>query len=215
MGQYHSIYNRTKKEYFSIGGAKLWEQAHDATAAALLLLLSNSNGRGGGDFMIWPKDHDKLTLQEIADQAIIDLVSGRWAGDSIVVQGDYVESKDPGYIDKEELNDYKSITVMVAEALLITCDGDDECKVVSILEGEASGSYGAFKNGFPNVRKIKCKDRNNQDVEAYHANVATPKPKRKTKAEKQAEEFEKQLALTQELAKKQGLKLVTSKVGIE
>ena len=43
-----------------------------STADALFLLVANSNGRGGGDV----EDHDMV---------------GRWAGDRIVVQGDYSE----------------------------------------------------------------------------------------------------------------------------
>ena len=166
MGQYHSIYNRTKKEYIRIGGAKLWEQAHSATAAALLLLLSNSNGRGGGDFNLYPKDYDKLTAQEKRDKAIIEAVSGRWAGDSIVVQGDYAEETDPGYISKEDDN-YKNVTREVCDALLIA-DNGDASDVAQIIEEETRSSFGSAK-GLSKVEKIESKCRNKRTVQLYTA----------------------------------------------
>ncbi len=61
MGQYHTIYNKTKKEYFTIGGAKLIEKAYTPECAlALMLLLSNSNGRGGGDVYVERKYDEDL-----------------------------------------------------------------------------------------------------------------------------------------------------------
>lgn len=165
MGQYHTIYNKTKKEMFSIGGAKLWEQAHSATAAALLLLLSNSNGRGGGDFCTYPKDPDKPTGQEQANQNVVDLVSGRWAGDEIVVQGDYAEESDKGYIPEDDRDMFKNITAFVAAALLIVDDGD-RSDVVLLIESEFDyGCRGALEI----VQKKKGKCRNNQTVEKYLA----------------------------------------------
>lgn len=141
MGQYHTIFNTTKKEYFKIqGGAKLWEQVHSATAAALLLLLSNSNGRGGGDFYIRAKKHHPKTYKpiytavELMAVDAIKVVSGRWAGDSLVVQGDYAEEKDKGYI--KNTNDYRDISNIVTKALLAACAGDAECEVYKILKGE-------------------------------------------------------------------------------
>lgn len=183
MGQYHLIYNKTKKETLRIGSAKLWGQAHSATAAALLLLLSNSNGRGGGDFWTYPEDYDKLTPQEKADQALISAVSGRWAGDSIVVQGDYVEETDPAFIDTPEMRDYEDISSMVADALLIAAGGD-ECDVVKIIESEAAMSFGSLKG--LSVQKVSAIDRNKRKVEKYVApGFDTPKkakPKRALKA---------------------------------
>lgn len=141
MGQYHAIYNKTKKESFSIGGAKLWEQAHDATAAALLMLLSNSNGRGGGDFYIYTDKYDKKTHEPIysakqkAQQAAINLVSGRWAGDEIVVQGDYAKKTDAAFISNDEFRGYRPIQDLVLAALL-AADERDNSRVTKIVNGE-------------------------------------------------------------------------------
>lgn len=164
MGQYHAIYNKTKKERIRIGGAKLWEQAHSATAAALLLLLSNSNGRGGGDFNTYPKNYDKLTKQELNDQAVIDVVSGRWSGDQIVVQGDYADEKDKAFITSEERESYKDITHLVADALLIA-DNGEESDVARIIEREINSQFLGIKG--TKVRKKKRKCRNGQMTEIY------------------------------------------------
>lgn len=142
MGQYHTIYNKTKKEYFRIGGAKLWEQSHSATAAALLLLLSNSNGRGGGDFNVYSKK-DKLSNSEKLRQIYIDEVSGRWAGDEIVVQGDYAEEKDKAYISKKEV--FRNITTEVCNAL-IASDDEHDSDVVKIIIEESKMTFGSVKN---------------------------------------------------------------------
>ena len=93
MGQYHKVYNIDKKQFIhphKIGhGLKLLEQVgfDKSASSALFLLLANSNGRGGGD-----ASHHPLI--------------GAWAGDRIVVQGDYARVTDPGYIaDVDEFED--------------------------------------------------------------------------------------------------------------
>ena len=104
MGQYHKAYNITKKEYIhphSIGnGLKLTEQVgqEKSTSTALFLLLANSNGRGGGD----ARPHPAI---------------GRWAGDQIVVQGDYAVEADPGFIPDDERKGYTDISAIVADML--------------------------------------------------------------------------------------------------
>lgn len=164
MGQYHRIYNPKKKEMMAIGGAKLWEQSHSATAAALLLVLCNSNGRGGGDFVASRQDYKSPTVQEQLDQAIITEVQGRWAGDPIVVQGDYADKDDPGFIDPKEFEDYTDISGLVADALLIADDGDGS-EVAEIIEQERSSGYGLK----PSTRVVKAGafDRNNSRVMKY------------------------------------------------
>jgi hypothetical protein len=139
------IYNVNKKECLRIGGAKLWEQTHAATSAALLLLLSNSNGRGGGDFNVWPKDYKNPTLKEKLAQEIMSRVSGRWAGDKILVQGDYAEKTDKAFISEKLKTKYKDISREVAEALLLTCGNDDECPVANIIKSEINSSYGSLR----------------------------------------------------------------------
>lgn len=104
MGQYHKAYNLTKKEFIhahGIGnGLKLMEQIgfEGSTADAVFLLLANSNGRGGGD----AEPHSLI---------------GQWAGDQIVVQGDYAKDTDPGFLSEEELEGYENISEQVKEML--------------------------------------------------------------------------------------------------
>jgi hypothetical protein len=88
MGQYYKIVNLTKREYLEPHafdeGAKLLEFgcSGSGTMTALAVLLANSNGRGGGDLNGVPED--------------FPVKPGRWAGDRIVVAGDYAEATDPG-----------------------------------------------------------------------------------------------------------------------
>ena len=104
MGQYHALYNTDKKEYVHAhridNGLKLLEQVgfQKSTATALFLLVANSNGRGGGD----AKDHELI---------------GRWAGDRIVVQGDYAEEGDQAYITDAALETYNDISAQVLDLL--------------------------------------------------------------------------------------------------
>lgn len=99
MGQYHKVYNTAKRECLDAStihqGLKLLEQCgpgdYTTMADALWLLLANSNGRGGGDAPPHP-------------------LIGRWAGDPIVIQGDYAEESDPGYIPEAECETYTDIT---------------------------------------------------------------------------------------------------------
>ena len=104
MGQYHKLYNLDKKESVHprkiSNGLKLMEQVGwpRSTSVALFLLVANSNGRGGGD---------------AAPHAMI----GRWAGDRILVQGDYAAPTDPGYTDEEELSKYTDISEQVKDML--------------------------------------------------------------------------------------------------
>lgn len=104
MGQYHKVYNKTKREFINAhridNGLKLMEQMgfDKCTASALFLLLANSNGRGGGDA---PKNP----------------MIGHWAGDEIVVQGDYAEFGDRAFITEEELENYIDISLKVRDLL--------------------------------------------------------------------------------------------------
>lgn len=79
-------------------GIKLMEQVgfEKSPADALFLLLANSNGRGGGDAQPHP-------------------LVGSWAGDKIVVQGDYAEPGDKGFIDNT--NEFKDITDQIVVML--------------------------------------------------------------------------------------------------
>ena len=81
MGQYHKVVNVDKNEYIDShaidNGLKLVEQFgfDRSTSSAVWLLLAASNGRGGGDV----KPHPMV---------------GHWAGDRIIVIGDYAETGD-------------------------------------------------------------------------------------------------------------------------
>jgi hypothetical protein len=113
MGQYHKVYNTDKKECINAhrinNGLKLLEQmGHEkSTASAVFLLLSNSNGRGGGDAF----NHDDNKRYEIHP------FIGRWAGDRLVVQGDYAEESDQAYLTDEGIGEFKDISYFVNEML--------------------------------------------------------------------------------------------------
>ena len=104
MGQYHKVYNIDKKQYIHghriDNGLKLLEQVgfEKSAASAVFLLLANSNGRGGGD-------------------APAHRLIGSWAGDRIVVQGDYAEESDQSYLSNEEISSYEDISGNVKNML--------------------------------------------------------------------------------------------------
>jgi hypothetical protein len=79
MGQYFKAVNLTKNEYvcpWAIGGvAKLWEWCVNPQAGIFPFLLRKSDDNGGGDIK---KEYE---------------TAGRWAGDRIVLIGDYDASK--------------------------------------------------------------------------------------------------------------------------
>ena len=95
MGQYYKIINITKKEYLTPwrfdDGAKLVEFGNSGkgTMLALAALLSNGNGRGGGDI-----------------QSANSLI-GSWAGDKIVIGGDYA---DADFLTKEQKKVVKKVS---------------------------------------------------------------------------------------------------------
>lgn len=105
-----------------------------------MVLLANSNGRGGGDLIAYTKEHDPKTYEPIyskkerAWQDAIDAVSGRWAGDEIVIQGDYAKNTDPAYITEEQFKDFKDITPLVEKALRPACP--EEFEREDILQGK-------------------------------------------------------------------------------
>jgi hypothetical protein len=105
MGQYHKVYNVDKKEYIEPhginNGMKLVEQiaGEHTTSTALFLLLANSNGRGGGDIHT---EHNLI---------------GSWSGDRIVIQGDYAEEGDRGFI--KDIESFKDISAGVNDMLTI------------------------------------------------------------------------------------------------
>ncbi|MEK7561042.1 MAG: hypothetical protein AAB539_03750 [Patescibacteria group bacterium] len=82
MGQYFKIVNEDKKEVVNAwdlgGAAKFWEWLYNPQASVLVWLLRKSDGDGGGDI---PTD-ERERYQTL----------GRWAGDRIILIGDYDSS---------------------------------------------------------------------------------------------------------------------------
>jgi hypothetical protein len=110
MGQYYKIVNIKKKQYISPyifgDGSKLMEFSMSANGvlAGLAILLADGNGRGGGDL------HSEN-----------DIV-GSWAGDNIVIAGDYADAGK--FVKEPEQNLYEvassegeDISVKVLDAL--------------------------------------------------------------------------------------------------
>ena len=97
MGQYYRLINHDKKEYiepWTLGtGAKLWEWCANKGCRLLPFLLRQSTEGGGGDIR-----------QEYES-------AGHWAGDRIVLVGDYDISCDY----ERAANEYKDITLQVAQ----------------------------------------------------------------------------------------------------
>jgi hypothetical protein len=90
MGQYYKIVNVDKRQFLrphAFGdGAKLleWGCSSNGTLTALAMLLASGNGRGGGDLA----SHDPLV--------------GSWAGDRVVVAGDYA---DGDFVSDEDMRE--------------------------------------------------------------------------------------------------------------
>ena len=110
MGQYYKIVNIKKKQYitpYTFGdGAKLMEFSMSANGvlAGLAILLADGNGRGGGDLH---SEND---------------IIGSWAGDNIVIAGDYADAgkfvKEPEQTLYEVASsEGEDISVKVLEAL--------------------------------------------------------------------------------------------------
>ena len=96
MGQYFYIVNLDKKEFLhphKLGsGLKFWEILSTHVPQVLVYLLRQSNESGGGD----------ITEGK---------TNGRWAGDRIVVVGDYDQSNLVEIANKE----YEDISLIVRE----------------------------------------------------------------------------------------------------
>ena len=109
MGQYHVLVNYDKKEVVVPHGLGLGLKQYEHTgeyngtlADAMYLLVMTSPARGGGDF---PSTN----------------ISSRWAGDRVLIVGDYTEDSDVPSIPNvgslyNESESYTDITDLVAEA---------------------------------------------------------------------------------------------------
>jgi len=129
MGQYYKIVNIKKKQYIAPhafgDGAKLMEFSMSANGvlAGLAILLADGNGRGGGDLN--------------SENEIV----GSWAGDNIVIAGDYADNGKFLPVDKIDLNLYgvaleegEDISVKVLDALC-----DDPFTLKSFVSIEQDG----------------------------------------------------------------------------
>jgi hypothetical protein len=98
MGQYYKVVNIDRKEYLhphKFGeGLKLLEFGCDGMGlmTALACLLADGNGRGGGD------------LRTEGDLA------GSWAGDRIVIAGDYAD--EGNFLTEEEIAAWREAAVL-------------------------------------------------------------------------------------------------------
>ncbi|TXH15398.1 MAG: hypothetical protein E6R03_07265 [Hyphomicrobiaceae bacterium] len=141
MGQYHKVFNLTKREFLNphkLGnGLKLLEWGGPGGVPdALVVLLACSSGRGGGDYQ--------------SDSEMV----GRWAGDQIAVIGDYSEDGDIQGVDTKEIystageeGGFRDITdelIPILERefeLVYVGDGWCDRKSMEDIEGYA-GSHG-------------------------------------------------------------------------
>ena len=114
MGQYYLIINLDKKQFIhphKFGdGLKLLEfgASGEGTMTGLAILLADGNNRGGGDLR--------------SDNEII----GSWAGDRIVVAGDYADKG--RFVGGEvNLNDYAHdhFTDISESVITAMCDNED------------------------------------------------------------------------------------------
>lgn len=131
MGQYYLIVNLDKKQFLHPhrcgDGLKLLEFGCSAngTLTALAVLLADGNNRGGGDLR--------------SDNPII----GSWAGDRIVVAGDYADegkfTGDPARnlycMAKDE---YRDVSRQALRAMADDCYIAEEMKKSTLWEGDHS-----------------------------------------------------------------------------
>ncbi len=159
MGQYYKIVNLDKEEFLDTytftDGAKLLEFgcSSEGCLTALAILLADGNGRGGGDLH--------------SDNPII----GSWAGDRIVVAGDYADEQKFLSVDQiakhKMLNDgedpnlydhavehFKDISEKALIAML------DDQFIYEVYE--KADLYGKAKEVFEKVKKDRARKQTKQ-----------------------------------------------------
>lgn len=152
MGQYYKIVNIKKKQYITPhtfgDGSKLMEFSMSANGvlAGLAILLADGNGRGGGDL------HSEN-----------DIV-GSWAGDNIVVAGDYAEAGK--FVKEPEQNLYEvassegeDISLKVLDALF-----DDSYYFSEFRKNRAGWTS---NNEVDDLIKRKLKDKGLSDTKKH------------------------------------------------
>jgi hypothetical protein len=152
MGQYYKIVNIKKKQYIkpdTFGdGSKLMEFSMSASGvlAGLAILLADGNGRGGGDLH---SEND---------------IIGSWAGDNIVVAGDYADAgkfvKEPEHTLYEVASsEGEDISVKVLEALF-----DDQYFFSEFRKNRAEWST---NDAIDDLIKQKLQDKGLSDTKKY------------------------------------------------
>jgi hypothetical protein len=152
MGQYYKIVNIKKKQYIkpdTFGdGSKLMEFSMSASGvlAGLAILLADGNGRGGGDLH---SEND---------------IIGSWAGDNIVVAGDYADAGK--FVKEPEQTLYEicqaegeDISVKVLDALF-----DDQYFFSEFRKNRAEWST---NDAIDDLIKQKLKDKGLSDTKKY------------------------------------------------
>ena len=152
MGQYYKIVNIKKKQYITPhtfgDGAKLMEFSMSASGvlAGLAILLADGNGRGGGDLN--------------SDKPIV----GSWAGDNIVITGDYAD--DGKFVKEADRNLYnvaaaegEDISLKVLEALF-----DDQYFFSEFRKNRAGWST---DDAIDDLIKLKLKEKGLSDTKKH------------------------------------------------
>lgn len=154
MGQYYKIVNLDKKQFLDTytfnDGAKLLEFgcSSEGTLTALAILLADGNGRGGGDLH--------------SNHPII----GSWAGDRIVVAGDYADEEK--FLKTKDIVKFKMLlgdtTPNLYEFAMEHFEDISDKALAAMLDDrfiyeqyEKSELYGKAKDIFEKVKKAKAR----------------------------------------------------------
>lgn len=148
MGQYYLIVNLDKKQFLHPhkcgDGLKLLEFASSAngTLTALAILLADGNNRGGGDLH--------------SEHPII----GTWAGDRIVIAGDYADegkfTADPSRTLYHVAHDeYEDISRQTLRAMADDCYLAEGMKKNTTWQGEHSQPVYDYAMGVVPLKLVK------------------------------------------------------------
>ena len=150
MGQYFIPVNLDKKEFIMphklASGLKLWEQLAGSGVGQALVILqaAHREQRGGGDLDLKENWHGpERVMSEYPTSpgpmpedyaTVARRTIGRWAGDRVVLVGDYAEDSD--------LPEYPNFSKLYSEAQDNWEDvTDDVCRVIEHeLNGEFTGT---------------------------------------------------------------------------